>query len=69
MLFQKSMEPRCIYCAKGSYLEKDTVLCPKKGVVSAAFSCRHFQYDPLKRVPPTPAQTDFSRLKEEDFAL
>ena len=31
MLFQKSMEPRCIYCAKGSYLEKDTVLCPKKG--------------------------------------
>ncbi len=69
MLFQKTIEPRCTYCAKGSPLEKDTVLCPKKGVVSAGGSCRSFQYDPLKRVPPAPAQPDFSRLKEEDFSL
>lgn len=69
MLFQKSIEPRCAYCAKGSALEKDTVLCPKKGVVSAGGSCRAFKYDPLKRVPPAPAQADFSKLKDEDFSL
>lgn len=69
MLFQKSIEPRCAYCARGSALEKDTVLCPKKGVVSAGGSCRAFKYDPLKRVPPAPAQADFSKLKEEDFSL
>ena len=69
MLFQNSMEPRCVYCAKGTPLEKDTILCPKKGVVSCGFSCRHFKYEPLKRVPPTPVKADFSGLKEEDFVL
>lgn len=69
MLFQKSIEPRCTYCAKGAPLEGDTILCPKKGVVSAGFSCRAFKYDPLKRVPPAPAAPDFSRLKDEDFSL
>lgn len=69
MLFQKSIEPRCAYCAKGAPLEKDSVLCPKKGVVSPGFSCRSFRYDPLKRVPPAPAQVDFSKLKDEDFVL
>lgn len=69
MLFQKSIEPRCAYCVRGSALEKDTVLCPKKGVVSAGGSCRAFQYDPLKRLPPAPPQPDFSKLKQEDFSL
>ena len=69
MLFQKSIDPRCAYCAKGSPLEKDTVLCPKKGVVNAGSSCRSFKYDPFKRVPPAPAQPDFSKLKDEDFSL
>ena len=69
MLFQKSIDPRCAYCARGTYLEKDAVLCPKRGVVTAASSCRSFKYDPFKRVPPAPAQPDFSKLKEEDFSL
>lgn len=69
MLFQKSIEPHCAYCARGSALEKDTVLCPKKGVVPAGGSCRAFKYDPLKRVPPAPVQADFSKLKDEDFSL
>jgi len=69
MLFQKSIEPRCAYCAKGTALEDDQVLCPKKGVVSPGSSCRAFRYDPLKRVPPAPAQADFSKLKDEDFVL
>lgn len=69
MLFKKSIDPHCAYCAVGSPLEKDQILCPKKGVVLAGFACRHFRYDPFKRVPPPPVQPDFSKLKEEDFTL
>lgn len=69
MLFEKDMEPRCAYCQRGTPLDGETVMCPKRGVVSAAGSCRRFRYDPLKRVPPKPVSVDFSHLKEEDFVL
>lgn len=69
MLFQKNMEPRCTYCAKGTQLEEGKILCGRRGVGSPGGSCRAFQYDPLKRVPPVPAVLDFSGLKDEDFTL
>lgn len=69
MLFKKSIEPRCAYCARGKDLGDGTLACPKKGVVRGASSCGAFRYDPLKRQPPRPAVTDFSRLKDEDFSL
>ncbi|MCI5704284.1 hypothetical protein [Candidatus Pseudoscillospira sp. SGI.172] len=69
MLFQKKIEPRCTYCAKGAPLEDGQILCAKKGVVSPAGSCSGFRYDPLKRIPPRPAVLDTSRLKDEDFRL
>lgn len=69
MLFQKNIEPRCIYCARGARLEEGQILCGKRGVVSPGGSCRSFRYDPLKRVPPVPAEPDFSKLKDEDFKL
>lgn len=69
MLFQKRIEPCCSYCKKGAALETDTVLCVRKGVVSASGRCGSFRYDPLKRVPPRPAAPDFSKLKDEDFVL
>ena len=50
-------------------LEGEQILCPKKGVVTPAGSCRSFRYDPLKRVPPLPTAPDFSALKDEDFKL
>ena len=68
-LFEKSIEPRCAYCAHGRALEEDQIVCPKKGVMSAGSHCRSFRYDPLKRVPPPPAAPDFSHLKDEDFVL
>ena len=49
MLFQKHIEPRCTYCARGTQLESDKILCGRHGVVSPGGSCRSFQYDPLKR--------------------
>lgn len=69
MLFNKAIEPRCLYCARGTQLKEDSILCKKKGVVQAGGHCRAFQYDPLKRVPPRPAVLDLSHLDNEDFTL
>ncbi|HJB57360.1 MAG TPA: hypothetical protein H9714_07405 [Candidatus Flavonifractor intestinipullorum] len=69
MLFKKDIEPRCAYCAHGTQLEGDSILCKKKGVVHSGGHCRSFRYDPLLRVPPPPATLDLSRLKDEDFSL
>ena len=69
VLFEKKMEPRCAYCARGTRLDEKSILCAKRGVVPAGNACRAFQYDPLKRVPPRPAPLDFDRWKEEDFTL
>lgn len=69
MLFDKDIDPRCAYCQRGTPLEDGRVMCVKKGIVSAAGSCRRFRYDPLKRVPPKHAAVRFDRFKEEDFKL
>lgn len=69
MLFTKKIDPRCAYCEHCAPLDEASVMCIKKGVVSAGSHCRSFRYDPLKRVPPRPAAPDFSRLKDEDFTL
>ncbi|BDF68539.1 hypothetical protein AAEU42_07025 [Pseudoflavonifractor phocaeensis] len=69
MLFQKKIEPRCTYCAKGAPLTDGQILCARRGVVAAGGSCSGFRYDPLKRTPPKPATLDTSRLKDEDFRL
>ena len=69
MLFRKDIEPRCAYCARGSRIDAAHVACVKRGVVPASDRCGAFQYDPLKRVPPRPAQLSTDGLKEEDFSL
>ena len=69
MLFEKKREPRCAYCQKCVPLDEESVICPKRGVVSAGFHCRSFKYDPLKRVPPRPAKLAGVGLKDEDFQL
>lgn len=68
-LFEKDIEPRCGYCQRSAPLEGEKVMCVKKGIVSAAGACRHFRYDPLKRVPPKPVTASFDHLKDEDFTL
>lgn len=68
-LFQKKIDPRCAYCARGHSLSEEQVLCPKKGVMEAGSHCRSFKYDPLKRTPPRPAALAGASLKDEDFQL
>ena len=69
MLFEKKMEPRCSYCARGERLDEEQVAGSKKGIMPAGGHCRAFRCDPLKRVPPKPAALEFGRLREEDFTL
>ena len=69
MLFRKSIEPSCAYCARGGTISEDQVICTRQGVVPAVYHCRHFRYDPLRRVPPAPATLDFSQYAQVDFTL
>ncbi len=69
MLFRKRIPRSCAYCARGTALNNDQILCCKKGAVSAFYSCRKFQYDPCKRIPPKMKALDLDKYKEEDFSL
>ena len=51
MLFRKKIEPACAYCARGTRLDEDQILCAKKGVKTPDQKCRKFKYDPTKRIP------------------
>lgn len=65
---KKNYPKKCSNCFHGrTPLDKTSVLCEKKGVVDPEGSCRHYEYDPLKRIPAKPVlNTDF---KPEDFEL
>lgn len=68
MLFKKKIEKSCAYCAYGTKLEDDQILCVKKGVVKSG-KCRKFSYEPTKRIPLKPKALDFDKYKTEDFSL
>lgn len=68
-LFKRDIDPMCIYCTHGHALSALEVACKKKGVKKGNESCRHFKYDPLRRVPPRPKKADFSGISPEDFTL
>ena len=66
--FRKDIEKHCAYCKCGSVISDGKVICSRRGVVDSADHCRHFSYDPLKRVPPRPA-TLSGKHSAEDFSL
>ena len=69
MLFRKKMPRSCVYCMHGVQLNENEFLCTRKGIVSAEYSCRKFEYDPCKRVPLKMKATDLSRYKDDDYTL
>ena len=68
-IFRKDIEKRCAYCAFGTTINAREVACSKRGVVDAADHCRRFRYDPLRRVPPRPANFDTAAHSAEDFSI
>ena len=69
MLFRKKVDPRCAYCDKAVPVNDSQVACVKRGIVPVEDHCGAFRYDPLKRVPPRPAELRTEQFKEEDFSL
>lgn len=64
----KKYSKQCSNCFYGrSPKDKSSVLCEKKGVVDPFSKCRHYKYDPLKRVPQK-ISLDIN-YTEEDFKL
>ena len=50
--FDKNIQPKCDYCQFGKRAKDgEKVLCEKRGLVDASFSCGKFTYSPLKRIP------------------
>ena len=69
MLFRNDIPKDCAYCAHGTPIDGDKILCIKKGVRACSEKCRKFTYDPCKRVPPKTKAMDFSKYRKEDFDL
>lgn len=69
MLFRKKLPRCCGYCAHGTQVNSDEVLCIKRGVVRIDRGCSKFTYDPCKRVPLKAKASDFSKYDEDDFTL
>lgn len=69
MLFRKKINKSCVYCAYGTKIDDEQVLCIKKGVVPLTGKCRKFCYDPCKRIPPKQKALDFSKYNNEDYSL
>lgn len=67
-MFNKELPKACKYCVfgKGSLFSGE-ILCKKHGVTSVSDYCRHYKYDPLKRVPERVKIAD--GYKPEDFSL
>ncbi|MDL2273786.1 hypothetical protein LJC34_04490 [Oscillospiraceae bacterium OttesenSCG-928-G22] len=69
MLFRKNIEHSCSYCKLGTKLNDRQTACVRHGVVSSAYSCRSFVYDPFMRVPPKPAKIRKQGLTDDDFKI
>ena len=65
MLFEKNIEPRCVYCTRYYSLGEEHGICEKKGPVSPGAHCRAFCYDPTRRVPPASLSEDDLPVFEE----
>lgn len=69
MLFRKRIPRSCQYCTFSAELNKDEMLCAKRGVVSVDSHCRKFCYAPCKRIPAKAKAFDFKKYEKDDFSL
>lgn len=69
MLFRKKVDCRCAYCANAGRVSDDQMICRKNGIVASADRCRHFRYDPLKRIPARAKPPAFQKYSDADFSL
>ena len=68
MLFDEKEYRFCVNCAQAAELDKDTMLCKRKGPVRKDGCCRRFCYDPLRR-EPSPRRETLLPTDRLDFSL
>lgn len=67
-LFGNNIEPSCSYCEFGRPAPDGVMIfCRKFGPVAPYYSCKKFEYDPLKRVPKRPPP--LPEFDHEDFEI
>ena len=69
MLFRKNLARSCSYCQHGTVMDKDQILCTKRGIVSVFYSCGKFRYNPCKRIPCKIKAFDPEKYQDTDFSL
>ena len=69
MLFDRKIEPSCLYCRHGRTLGEGEVACLKRGIVDGSGYCGLFRYEPTKRIPEQRPRFAAASVSEEDFAL
>lgn len=66
----EDIDQLCAMCENSSPIfDPENVLCKYHGIVSAAYKCRKFVYDPLKRVPsksPKPVSLDYIDIDSDE---
>jgi len=68
-MFNRNIEPSCLYCRFGALIGSDEIACSKRGIMSAMGSCSSFHYEPTKREPEPSPGILVSDLSEEDVSL
>ena len=67
MIDKKKYTKKCSNCFYGrTFKDNSEVICEKKGLVETDSCCRHYKYDPLKRVPERLILPEYSK---EDFEI
>ena len=69
MLFRKETEKRCKLCEHAINIDESDMLCKKYGVVSCNYSCKKFEYDPLKRIPKKAAMPNSDQYDTKAFSI
>ena len=69
MLFSKDIEKRCTICRYSKKINDDEAICPRHGIVSLGYKCRHFKYDATKRIPAEDNLLADNAFSESDFAI
>ena len=70
-MFNRNIEPSCLYCRYGAALGCNEVACSKRGIMSGEGFCGAFRYEPTKRQPETVVMRSPKELglSAEDFSL
>jgi len=69
MLFNRNIEPSCIYCRFSRTMGNGEYVCSKRGIMSSSGYCSTFKYEPTKREPQPLQRYKASNLSEEEFSL